>query len=147
MRTTDSEKTTQSPGLFMGFVALSGFDITIDGDGSYAFVTLLSRRIGTFRVKVPFQLMARFKRSIDLVVDQMLFRQGANLDGGEDAIELIKATAPLAKRDGCEITIDGDQVVVLYQFEEGPPIAVRLMIADANELVGEYGDRKAAVLH
>lgn len=132
----------------MGFVAMTGFDIKIDADGSNAFVTLL-QKIGVFRLKIPFRMMSRLKHRIDRVVDEMDIRQKALFDEGEDSIDLIKAHAPMIRRDGCEVTVEGGEVVVLYQFQtlQGPPLAVRMTIDDANALVAEFGNLKSSFLH
>lgn len=148
MRALVNEQEPAPSGVLTGFVAMSGFDIRIDGDGGNAFVTLLSRKVGIFRLKIAFALMSRLHHAVDITVDQMLHRQGAFLDEGESTVEHIKARAPSINAKGCEISLDerGD-VVMLFQFDEGPPMAVRMTPEEAIALDGQWQKLRATIFN
>lgn len=146
MRATNEEKTAPS-GVLTGFVAMSNFDVQIDGDGGNAFVTLASK-VGTFRLKVAFALMSRVQHAFTMVVSQMLDRQGAFLDEGMDAVEQIKQRAPSINAKGCEISLDEQgYVIALFQFDAGPPIAVRMTPDEAHVLDQQWQAIRARMLN
>lgn len=147
MRNVTNEEKTAPSGVLTGFVAMSNFDIEIDGDGGNAFVTLASK-VGTFRLKIAFALMSRLHHAVDMIVNQMLHRQGAFLDEGMDAVEQVKQRAPSINAKGCEVSLDEQGfVIALFQFDSGPPMAVRMTPDEAHELDKQWQAIRARMLN
>jgi hypothetical protein len=147
MRTTGNEEKDQPSGSLMGFVSLSNFELDIDADGGNAFITLIARGIGIFRLRVAFALMSRFQHAVDMIVNTMRWRQGAFIDGGADSIERVKASALRPNVDNSSITLEHGEVVMLLQFDEAPPLAIKLTPEKAEQLAKQYYAVRVKMAH
>lgn len=129
---------SEPAGVLSGYVTMSNFNLEIDNDGGFAFVTLLSRKVGTFRLRVSFAMMSRLQHAIEVTVNAMHGRQRAFIDGGADSVDNVKAAALRPNIENCDITLDGGDIVVLWQFADAPPFAVRMTPDDAEQLAAKY---------
>lgn len=133
-----SNERSEPAGVLSGFVTMSNFDLTIDPDGSNAFVTLISKKVGIFRLRVSFAMMSRFQHAVDLAVNMMRWRQHAFIDGGADSVASIKAMALRPNVENSDITYEGGEVVVLWQFDDAPPLAIKMSMDQAEVLANKY---------